>query len=73
MAPDAGNPVRVGCVSFVNTLPLIDGLERLADFELVPTVPAELIGLLEAGRIDLGLISIIDYQRSKDPLALIPA
>ncbi len=67
------NPLRVGCVSFVNTLPLIDGLESLADFELVPTVPAELIGWLESGRIDLGLISIIDFQRSLEPLALIPA
>jgi chorismate dehydratase len=67
------NPLRVGCVSFINTLPLIDGLESLADFELAPTVPANLIGWLEAGRIDLGLISIIDFQRSLEPLALVPA
>jgi chorismate dehydratase len=73
MAESSRPPLRLGCVSFVNTLPLIDGLERLADFELIPTVPASLIGMLEADQIDLGLISTVDYQRSSMPLALVPA
>jgi hypothetical protein len=30
----ARRPIRLGVVSFVNTLPLIDGLEKLADVEL---------------------------------------
>lgn len=72
MSPADRQPLRVGCVSFVNTLPLIDGLDHLADFELVPTVPASLIGLLERDEIDMGLVSTIDYQRSDAPLALVP-
>ncbi len=65
-------PIRLGVVSFVNTLPLIDGLENLADVDLRHTVPSRLIDVLLAGDVDLALCSSIDYQRSDDPLVIVP-
>ncbi|HEB60635.1 MAG TPA: hypothetical protein ENJ06_02320, partial [Phycisphaeraceae bacterium] len=66
-------PLRLGCVSYVNTLPLIDGLDDLADFQMRRSIPSALIDLMAAGDIDLGLISTIDYQRSEIPLQLLTA
>ncbi len=68
----ASRPIRLGVVSFVNTLPLIEGLERLRDVELRYSVPSLLIDQLTAGEIDMGLCSSIDYQRSAVPLVLVP-
>lgn len=90
-APPSGGPgagaatIRVGCVSYLNTLPLIEGLRApggATGLEFIPAPPAELIGMLtgtgdagESGgaRVDAALVSLIDYQRSPVPLALIPA
>lgn len=66
-------PVRLGVVSFVNTLPLIDGLERLADVELDHRVPSRLLDTLLSGEVDLALCSSIDYQRAAAPLVVVPA
>ncbi len=87
-APPSGGPgagsttMRVGCVSYLNTLPLIEGLRPPGGetgLELIPAPPAELIGMLTGtggaggARVDAALVSLIDYQRSPVPLALIPA
>jgi chorismate dehydratase len=69
----AAPPTRVGVVSFVNTLPLIDGLERLSNVRLRHSVPSLLIDQLLAGDVDLALCSSIDYQRSPEPLVIVPA
>lgn len=66
-------PIRLGVVSFVNTLPLIDGLENLADIELRCTVPSLLLEMLISDEVDLALCSSIDYQRSSTPLTVVPA
>jgi chorismate dehydratase len=66
-------PVRLGVVSFINTLPLIDGLEQLADVELRYSVPSRLLETLLAGEVDLGLCSSIDFQRACEPLVVVPA
>lgn len=63
---------RIGVVSFVNTLPLIDGLETLADVEWRHSVPSGLIDLLLSREVDLALCSSIDYQRSPDSLVIVP-
>lgn len=72
-APPLTLPVRVGCVSYLNTLPLIEGLEKCPELELVPAVPARLIDLLAERRVDIGLVSLVDTQRSAEPLDLIPS
>lgn len=64
--------LRLGVVSYLNTLPLIDGLERIADLELRHSVPALLLDQLLADEVDVALCSTIDYQRSDVPLQIVP-
>lgn len=66
------NTVRLGCVKFLNTLPLIEGLASWREAEVVSAVPSRLIDMLLAGEFDLGLVSLIDFARSPEPLALVP-
>lgn len=54
--------IRVGAVSYLNTRPLVAGLEAEADrFQLRFDVPARCAALLHAGEVDLGLIPSIEY------------
>lgn len=62
-------PIRLGVVSFVNTLPLIDGLESLTDIKLRFSVPSLLLGMLLEDEVDIALCSSIDYQNS--PIELV--
>lgn len=58
------NAVRLGAVSYLNTKPLVHGLDRRADlFQLRFDVPAQCAALLHEGRTDLGLIPAIEYLR----------
>src|SRR4051812_32055010 len=61
-------PVRVGAVSFVNTLPLIEGLDRPGEpgIELSLAPPAELADRMHAGIVDVGLIPVVEHFRSRD-------
>lgn len=63
---------RLGVVSFLNTLPMIDGLESLKDIELKFTVPSCLIDQLLSDEVDMALCSTIDFQKSPEPLVIIP-
>lgn len=71
LAPTS-RPVRIGVVSFLNTAPLIDGLDDLAEVELRPSVPSLLLDQLESGTADVALASSIDYQRCRRPLVVLP-
>lgn len=71
--PRRQRPARIGVVSFVNALPLIDGLENLADVVLQHSVPSLLLDQVVGGEVDVGLCSSIDYQRAAVPLTIIPA
>lgn len=64
--------IRLGVVSFVNTLPLIDGLENLVDVQLRHSVPSLLLDQLINDEVDAALCSSIDYQRSPVPLVALP-
>jgi chorismate dehydratase len=56
--------LRVGAVSYLNTRPLIDGLDRLLpDGELTLDVPSQLARDLAAGRLDVALIPAVEYFR----------
>ncbi len=65
-------PTRIGYVRYLNTLPLVRGLEAWRDADLTAAVPSRLIDLLVGGEIDVGLVSIIDAARSPVPLAMLP-
>lgn len=68
-----GAPIRIGAVSFVNTLPLIDGLEGLSNLTICRSVPSLLLDQLLAGEVDVALCSSIDYQRAPEPLLIVPS
>jgi chorismate dehydratase len=66
------SPVRVGAVNYLNTKPLIYGLEALAPHaELSLDVPSRLADRLAAGELDVGLIPAIEYFRG-DGYTVVP-
>ena len=67
--------LRVGKVDFINTLPVFYPLESGAvehDFAIVAGTPAALNSLLASDRIDLGMVSSIEYGRNFDKYLLLP-
>ena len=64
--------LRLGVVNFMNTTPLIHGLELNEGIELVPRVPSELVTLVEQGEVDFALSSSIDYQKSTCDVSILP-
>lgn len=70
------NPVRIACVEYLNTVPLIEGLEKLPDVTLQRAAPSRIVDLLLGRRADIGLVSLIDAARAAEagtPLTLLPA
>lgn len=63
-------PVRIGAVCFLNTRPLVEGLEKCRDAELSFDVPSRLLGALLEERADLALAPIVDALQSPEPLAV---
>lgn len=61
---------RVGTVPYLNALPLIEGLDTGGE-ELVVEPPAQLTESLRSGRVDVALVSTIEYFRGDD-LRLVP-
>jgi chorismate dehydratase len=66
-------PIRVACVRYLNTVPLIEGLEKLRAVTLLPTVPSRIAGMVASGEADVGLCSLVDATGAGEPLALLPA
>jgi chorismate dehydratase len=60
---DFHHNLRIGAVSFLNTVPLIEGLQEKAGVDLQRDLPARLADLLFEGCIDVGLIPIVEYLR----------
>jgi chorismate dehydratase len=67
----AANRVRVGAVSYLNTRPLVYGIERLPRFDVRYDVPSECARLLHANAIDIGLIPSIEFLRG-GPYRIVP-
>src|SRR5260221_2419541 len=63
---------RVASVSFLNSKPLIEGLDRDPAIELVLDVPSALLDLLRSARADAALLPVVDYQRMEG-LTILPA
>ncbi len=55
--------VRIGAVSFLNTRPLVFGLQSNGDYTLSFDAPSALAEKLRLGEIDVGLIPIVEYLR----------
>lgn len=64
---------RIGCVSYLNSKPLIHGIEQAhPDVAVRYEVPSGLLDLLERNEVDIALCPVIDFQRSAVPLQLVP-
>src|SRR5829696_1374073 len=58
--------LRLGAVSYLNTKPLVYGLDAHPDqFDVRFDVPAKCAELLHDGKVDLGLIPAIEYLRGE--------
>lgn len=80
----AATPHRVGCVSYLNAKPLIEGIDEIqtpTDDTDAPSgrpvqvrydVPARLLADLESGEVAVALCPVIDYFRAARPLAIVP-
>jgi chorismate dehydratase len=66
-----GRRLRLGVVPYLNVAPIVHGLLRDPEVELVRDVPARLIERLTAGEIDAGTIPAVDYARTPG-LAIVP-
>lgn len=64
---------RIGVVRYLNTAPLIEGLESVEGLGLVAAVPSRIADMVTSGEVDIGLVSTIDAARAGERLALIPA
>lgn len=67
------DPIRVACVQYLNTAPLVEGLDKLKGLTIIPAVPADIAPMVRSGQADLGLASIIDAADSDTPLSIVPA
>jgi chorismate dehydratase len=68
-------PLRLSVVRYLNTRPLVYGLERRLlphRFELTYDVPSVCADKVNAGEADLGIIPSIEYARSRAPYAVVP-
>lgn len=74
-------PVRIACVEYLNTVPLIEGLGKLDGLTLERAAPSRIVDMLTSGtpsrrggsgRADIGLVSLIDAARAPAPLTLLP-
>ncbi len=66
--------IRVGAVSYLNSVPLIAGLEDSASqLRLSPRVPSALLEGLLTGASDIALCPVIDFQRSRRALVAVPS
>jgi chorismate dehydratase len=55
--------IRLGAVSFLNTKPLIEGVEREPGVSVRFAVPSALAALVRAGEVDASLMPIVDLAR----------
>lgn len=61
------SPIRVAAVKYLNTRPLVYGLEARADlFALQLDVPSRCAAHLHDGSVDLAMLSAIEYLRRPD-------
>ena len=70
----AAGRARLGAVSYLNSRPLVWGLERSPRFVVRYDVPSRCAELLHEGAIDVGLIPSIEYLRgpARTPYSIVP-
>jgi chorismate dehydratase len=67
-----GRAVRsLGVVSFLNALPLYEGLLGRPELTIIPDVPARLHELLSGGRCEAALLPVVSFWQAREKLELI--
>ena len=56
--------LRIAAVSYLNTVPMTEGIQAWRQAELVTAVPSRLADMVTQGRADIGLVSLADYARA---------
>lgn len=64
---------RIGAVSFLNTLPLVEGLDAQPQLEVTRAVPSDMRQLLSDQQVEAALLPSIDLQRFAGELTVLPA
>ncbi len=64
--------ITIGAVDYLNTIPLIAGLDTLETLEVRTDVPANQVGMLERDVVDMALCSSIDLVRCPEQLMAVP-
>ncbi len=63
---------NIGCVSFLNSKPLIDPVLARPEVRVHFAVPAHLLDLIEADTVSTALMSVVDFQTARTDLLLLP-
>ncbi len=70
-----GQKKKIGAVSFLNTKPLIYGIEKNLfphNFQLEKAIPSQLALELNAGKLDAALVPSIAYAKNSPALQIVP-
>jgi len=70
--PRLPGAARIGCVSYLNAKPLIDGLGDEPGLTVRTDVPGRLLEDLEQDEVDIALCPVIDFFASERELVLVP-
>jgi chorismate dehydratase len=52
--------VRIAAVRYLNTAPLIEGLDKVEGLTLIPAIPSVIADMVKTNKADIGLASIVD-------------
>lgn len=65
-------PTPIGCIRYLNTKPLVHGIEHFPEIQPVYDVPSGCLESLEHDRVVMALCPVIDLQTSRRPLMAVP-
>jgi chorismate dehydratase len=69
--------LRIAAVRYLNTAPLIEGLDKVQGVTVIPAIPSVIAGMVKSGQADIGLASIVDCvglpSEPAPGLTLVPA
>jgi chorismate dehydratase len=57
--------LRIGVVSYLNAVPLWYSLQHDTDVDVVPDTPAHLCGMMDEGKLDIGLLPVVEALRNE--------
>ncbi len=64
---------RIGAVSYLNTRPLLEGMDAQPRLDVKRAVPSDLRAMLAGDQVDAALLPSIDLQRCEGGLTVLPA